>query len=282
MNQELPVPTLMACAERLGQTPVHLLKVDERWTLIIDRITKFKERLDRVLNYNAWAAGEVTAEDQDWARRAGFEIDGPPSGEGVCPQRFAEWIVGPFRRSANWTTISSLSRIPSWSAVGWRRKRHIARDEAQAEAARQNLERRTAMGNDGTGYWLEPLPLVICGEGKHRAQMYAQYFPDMLINLRSHGLPAADDLRLRRVLGAPRLLALQHRSYSGDWETALLPFPEMSQPLFAAMGVHAPTGWWIPWPFGRSTRQLLNTLGVHPVSAAVHPDRLRSAVLRYQ
>ncbi len=283
MKPDLPEPRLMCSAKPINGKDVHVLRVNERWRQIIEPVTMLKERLDRVLNSNAWNAGEVTSEDVEWAKREGFDLENSPSGTGVCPVRYARWIVGSSLQSGE-TMSSVLTRVPSWSAIGWRRRRHAAKDEADARSRRARLDTDTAAGNDGTGDWLQPLPLVICGEGKHRAQMHALYFTDMLVNLRVQRLPATQSLRLRRVLGAPRLLALQHRKHDGRWMTSLLPFPELSQPLFEAIGVREPRGWWIAWPWHDVVRQVAAEARwgpkISPWWLFLGPSKLRSALLR--
>lgn len=276
--------TLVATTERLGaDRAVHRLEAGAAWRPLIEAITQLKVRLDRVLNRAAWLAGEVTADDIAWAAALGFECTEAPSGTGINPEAFLVWIVGPFRARGEAPRSSPrLSRIPPWAAVGWQRRRHQAVDAVDAHARRAAIDADTIAQADGTGRWLRPLPLVICGEGKHRAQLHAQFFDDLLVNLEATDLPRPGDLRLRRVLGAPQLLALQCRGEDG-WDTALLPFPALSLPLFAALGV-APRGWWIAAPWSPALRTLLNRLRRKgpcptPFALALRPARLRPALL---
>src|SRR5687768_12115389 len=71
---ELRGATLVATTERLGaDRVVHRLEAGDAWRPLIEAITQFKVRLDRVLNRAAWLAGEVTADDIAWAAALGFE-----------------------------------------------------------------------------------------------------------------------------------------------------------------------------------------------------------------
>jgi hypothetical protein len=277
---------LVATTERLGSDRiVHRLQAEARWRALVEPVTKLKACLDRVLNVNAWRAGEVTEADIAIGRKAGFLCSEAPSGTGVDADVFAAWIVGPFRDRAKPAEHQRrLSRVPSWSAIGWRRRRHRADDAAAAHRTRALLDDDTAAGSDGSGRWLRPLPLVICAEGKHRAEMHVEFFDDMLVNLDIDPLPEAKRMRLRHVFGASGVLALQHRGEHGRWDTALLPFPEMSRPLFVALGAGAPRGWWIALPWSKSVQSIARAAtrphsNATPLSLVVRPSTLRTTML---
>jgi hypothetical protein len=278
---ELRGATLVATTERLGADRiVHRLEAGDAWRPLIEAITQFKLRLDRVLNRAAWLAGAVAGDDIAWAAALGFECSEAPSG--INPEAFLALIVGPFRARCEPRFSPRLSRIPPWAAVGWQRRRHQAFDAADARARRAAIDAETIAHGDGSGRWLRPLPLVICGEGKHRTQLHAQFFDDLLANLEATDLPRPGALRLRRVLGAPQLLALQCRGEAG-WETALLPFPALSLPLFAALGV-VPRGWWIAAPWSPPLRTIVNRMrrmAPFPTrfALAMWPARLHTALL---
>lgn len=284
-----PTPTLVSTTERLGvtggpQRVVYRLHVESPWRAVVEPITQLKQRLDCLLNRNAWEAGEVSDANIAWGRQAGFPCTERPGGDGVCPNAFAEWIVGPFRTGLDNPAHWRLSRVPAWAAVGWRRDRHQAENAADASTRRAAIDAETVRQRDGTAYWLHPLPLVLCGEGKHRVELHTAYFDDLLVNLDVHALPAPARLRLKRVLGAPRVLALQCRDADGDWQTALLPFGELSRPLFEALGVPMARGWWVALPWSAPVREIARR-GTRlapcptPLRLALDPTRLRSALL---
>lgn len=125
----------------------------------------------------------------------------------------------------------------------------MAVDRGDAQKRREALEVATDAGHDGMASWRKPLPLVICGEGKHRAEMHQEYFADMLVNLEVDPMPPAQELRMRPVLGASNLIALEWRPPEGPPQTCLLPFPELSQPLLQAHGVRVSRLPWVPLPW---------------------------------
>ena len=79
----------------------------------------------------------------------------------------------------------------------------------------------------------------------------------MLINLAVEYLPGPSDLRLKKVVGANKLLALQARDENGQWSTALLPFPALSWGVLRKYGVSPPRGFWLALPWHPVVRRLL-------------------------
>lgn len=285
-SQALPSVALVATSEILGgRRKVQALRADARWQGLITPVTKLKVRLDRVLNQRAWDADEVTADDLTWMVANGFRHAERPSGTGVDADVFAAWIVGPFRTRPGDGRKQQLARVPVWSTVGWRRRRHQAENLADACERRRALDDDTVAGLDGTARWIKPLPLVVCAEGKHRAEMHAEFFDDQLVNLDVDQLPDATNLRLKRVVGAPGMLALQCRSSEG-WLTALLPFAELSLPIFEAIGVPAPdqvTGWWFATPWSTALcaiAQKIHSVQTSRVGLAMKPWTIRYALMR--
>lgn len=193
-----PSVTLACTVERLGvDRPVHQLVADPAWRAVIEPITRLKQRLDVVLNARAWQAGEVGEHELTWCRDAGFPCDEAPGGDGVCPNAFVQWIAGPFREPAD-KRRCDLTRVPSWAAIGWRRRRQRAADATDAQQRRASIDADTITGHDGKGLWLRPSPLVVCSEGKHRVEMHTEYFDDLLVNVNTYSLPDAGRLRLKR------------------------------------------------------------------------------------
>lgn len=282
---KLPSPKIQCSAEAINSRPVGILEPDSSWKRVIEPITKFKECLDRVRYCQDQGDNEVSRDDLAWINRYGLTAE-ELRGITVDPNTFSRWIIGTLREAGDGAQQDyQLVRIPSWSAIGWWRKGYHAVDEQAAQACRDQLDRATAEGKESMGYWLSPLLLVICGEGKNRTELHTRFFADMLINLRIEDLSAITELRLRYVLGTSQLLALQHRRPGGRWVTSLLPFPELSRPLFAALGGHVPRGWWIAWPWRRLVCQIAqdtrgSSLKASPLRLFLSPSRLRSALLR--
>ena len=274
-------------AERLGtgNRPVHALTASLEWRDLIEPVTRLKATLDRVLNELAWHQNEVTEADLKRCQELGFPYSDQPSGQGLCPNKFVKWILGPFSSQEDTSPIE-LARVPSWSTVGWHRKRYQARNACEAQKKRKAIDAKTIDGSDGTARWRSPVPLVTCGEGKNRAELHAKFFTDQLTNLGIDALPPIETLRLKRVVGTDKLVALQCWTPSAGWTTALLPFPELSLPIFEAIGVRRARshlfGWWLVTPWCNQLKEIVGATD-HPaakrVGLALRPARMRAAML---
>lgn len=269
-----PIPGLSACASTLDFDPAG--------QALIAPITALKRRLDRVLNSKAWHDGLVSADDVQWARDQGFALPKKPSGTGIEPQHFIKWIVGPYWFNKHLSAYQ-LTLFPSWAAVGWNRRLHKSDSPEHAQRKRRELDQDTIDSENGReaaySSWIAPLPLVVCGEGKHRAELYADYFPDMLTNLGVEALPDASTLLIRRIARAPRLAVLQHTRPDSKREYALLPFPDLSIPLLASIGVRTDASTWLPLPYVTDIYLPGHRAQYFTVSDLLHPERLRTAIL---
>ena len=278
--------TLFETTDELGDPPrhVHRLTVtdESEWRRLVERIQCAKSCLDRILNFRA--EDEVTSEDRDWARQQRIDVEKAPIGTGITGFQFLRVVVGSFYEPSNNERV--LTRVPSWSVIGWNRCRHKADDCAQAQCIREAKMDLGTVAGEGSAWWLSPLPLLEVHESHNRVEMHAKYFNEILVNLQVAPYPDPSTLRLRRVVGADCLLALTYTDPYGRSHTELLPFPELSIPVFERLGVNV-RSWWLPWPSRATVRAIASSVAdeARPrlrlrIALAFRPNRLRAELLK--
>lgn len=244
---------------------------------IIRQIQKFKRRLDIVLNATAWGNKEVTAADIQWANEIGFSLaELAPSGTGMSPVSFIKLLVGPFLKYM--AAKSELVTVPSWTLIGWNRRRYKAHTQAEADATQNKLLLDTLSKNDGHAYIVEPFEFVICSEGKHRYELFADYFLEMPVNVTFIIYPKKSRITLRKVWRTNKLLHICHRDEDGGVSEALLPFADLSETLLAHAGIKV-CGTWIACPWSSTVQELAHYNFRRAIALSINPSELQKIVL---
>lgn len=240
-------------------------------------VQDFKRRLDVVLNSVAWRRNAVLEEDLKWAEEQGFDLGNrAPTGQGIPPDQFVRLLVG---SNIKYTSADSiLANVPASSLIGWNRRRHKAEDQIEANEKMEWLDELTIAKKDGHAALLNPFGLIVCGEGKHRYELFADFSNSMLANISQLSYPDPRTLQLRRVRGAPGMLYLSRKGQGVSGEGSLLPFGDLSARLLASVGLEV-TGTWTAVPWSRTIDRFSAGSISKAIRYCLNPNLLRTALL---
>lgn len=240
-------------------------------------VQDLKRRLDIVLNRNVWSTAPIASVDLTWATERGFDLQTkPPSGTGIEPMVFVRLLLGSVCRHMN--TPEELATVPSNALIGWNRRRHMAKTREEADEKREFLDQKTLSNEDGHAHAVKQFGLVICGEGKHRYELYADFFDDMLVNLSQMEYPEAHQLKLSKVRGDPHMLHLACKQANGTVEKCLLPFGYLSEKLLAQIGVQV-SGTWSAMPWSDEITKLVGSSASRATKLSFKPAKIRGEIL---
>lgn len=175
--------------------------------------------------------------------------------------------------------------FPGWAAIGWNRNQYAKVSLEDAELIKASLDKRTLdpSESDGWATWFKPLPVIVTGEGKHRADLHRQHKLDMLARVSIDTFPRPELLELVRIHWADHEWALRcldatafglgGRSQSN---LVYLPLPQLSVPFFQAYGVQTCSRKCWPWQVSLGLRDAPREA---PLGLKLQPKKWRSLVL---
>jgi hypothetical protein len=218
----------------------------------VKRISEYKGRLDAALV--AKMKRKATPAQVQWLDAEGFTLESP-TGTGVSPDTFARWVFGPFSKPTTGNARVVVTSFPGYYAIGWNRRQYARVEKSEAEEIKRQLDQDSMNTDEGDGHakWLQPLPAVVAGEGKHRVDLFREHELTMVAKVTASPIPSASDLELCKVWGADDIWALRcknpdfRRGRRNNGEFAPLPLPDLSVPIFKAYGVQVRKLPCFPW-----------------------------------
>lgn len=263
-------------------TPIDLGLQGHKLESFVKNITEYKGQLDASLV--ALRKGKATPDERAWLLEQGF-VKEKTSGNGVATDTFAAWVLGPFRIRASYKEDRPTALFPGWAAIGWNRNQYAKVNLEDAKLIKASLDKRTLdpSESDGWATWFKPLPVIVTGEGKHRADLHRQHKLDMLARVRIDTFPGAESLELVRIHWASdewalRCLDVNAFGAGGRFQDDLvyLPLPQLSVPLLQAYGVQTCSRKCWPWQVSLGLRDSPRDA---PFGLKWQPKKWRSVVL---